>query len=68
MVPPPRVFYPAPVVIAPRPVYYRPAYVPRPRVVYPRVAPRSYYGAAVQQAGYWIPTGHARHQEGNQYR
>jgi hypothetical protein len=68
MVPPPRVFYPAPVLIAPRSVYYRPAYVPRPRVVYPRVTPQPYYGAPVQQAGYWVPPGHARHQKGKHYQ
>jgi hypothetical protein len=68
MAPPPRMFYPAPVVIAPRPVYFRPAYVPRPRVAYPRVAPQPYYGAPVQQAGYWVPPGHARHQYGRHYQ
>ncbi|HQR54516.1 MAG TPA: hypothetical protein PLW72_00935 [Burkholderiaceae bacterium] len=71
MVPPPRVILPAPIVVAPRPVIYAPAYAPvyapRARVIHPRGEPRPYYGAPMQQVGYWGPPGHAKHAKGKRY-
>jgi hypothetical protein len=68
MIPSPRVFYPAPVVVGPPPMAFPPAFIPRPRVVYPRVAPRPLYGPPVQQAGYWVSSGHGRHYDGRHYQ
>ncbi len=68
VVPPPRVIYRAPVVVAPRGFAYPPAYLPRPRVVYPRVAPSPFYGAPVQPVGYWVPPGHATRYKDKHYR
>jgi hypothetical protein len=63
VVPPPRWVYRPPVVVAPRVGY--PVYVPRPRVVYPRVVEPRFAAPYVQQATYRIPPGHARHHKGH---
>jgi hypothetical protein len=60
MVPPPRVIHPAPIIVAPRPVIYAPVFAPRPRAIHHRGGPRPYYGAPVQEAGYWVAPGHAK--------
>jgi hypothetical protein len=67
MVPPPRVIHRAPIFVAPRPVIFVPAFAPRPRVIHHRGGPRPYYGGPVQQAGYWVPPGHAQHAKGKHY-
>ncbi len=68
MVPRPRVIHQAPIAFAPRPVFYEPAFVPRPRVFHPHVAPQPYYGAPVQQAGYRVPPGLAKHYKRKHYQ
>lgn len=68
MVPPPRVIHRAPIVVAPRPVVFVPAFAPRPRVIHHRGGPRHYYGAPLQEAGYWVPPRHYKHHRGRHDR
>jgi hypothetical protein len=67
MIPPPCVIHQAPIVVAPRPVIFVPAFAPRPHVIHHRGGPRPYYGAPVQEAGYSVAPGHARHAKGKRY-